>query len=293
MFDKCTNLVGQDGTAYDQDHTDQTYARVDGYDGEKGYFTMASALTIVEDAEGNKTAYLDGDSRGSLLVNENVNVDQVVINRKFNTSTSGFNTLMLPFTVKVEKLKEAGARTVCEFTKVDETDMTVEFSEMSDDDDVEAYTPYLVQMENEELVIAGDVTIEAPEEDANFRIKPEGSDYQFQGVVDYRQWYDGDSDLGKSYGFAAEEKNGNAVGSFVKVGAGATICLFRAYLFKDMNPVGPAIPGGMPWIPDFPGMSSLPASPAPARWPRIAPVLSRVMARVAEAPRLWRTRRTA
>ena len=39
MFFGSTNLVGQNGTAYDADHTDAEYARPDGLNGQKGYFS--------------------------------------------------------------------------------------------------------------------------------------------------------------------------------------------------------------------------------------------------------------
>ncbi len=39
MFDNCTQLVGGQGTAYDENHTDYTYARIDGGEATPGYFT--------------------------------------------------------------------------------------------------------------------------------------------------------------------------------------------------------------------------------------------------------------
>ena len=39
MFKDCTNLVGVDGTTYDADHTDVTYARIDGGADNPGYLT--------------------------------------------------------------------------------------------------------------------------------------------------------------------------------------------------------------------------------------------------------------
>ena len=39
MFSKCSHLVGAQGTAYDENHTDAEYARVDGGPSAPGYFT--------------------------------------------------------------------------------------------------------------------------------------------------------------------------------------------------------------------------------------------------------------
>ena len=39
MFDGCTNLIGGAGTVYDANHTDHTYAHIDGGENNPGYFT--------------------------------------------------------------------------------------------------------------------------------------------------------------------------------------------------------------------------------------------------------------
>ena len=41
MFKYCRKLVGGNGTAYDENHTDKEYARIDGKDGKPGYFTYS------------------------------------------------------------------------------------------------------------------------------------------------------------------------------------------------------------------------------------------------------------
>ena len=42
MFKNCKKLVGSNGTAYDEAHLDVSYARPDGKNGKKGYFTIAN-----------------------------------------------------------------------------------------------------------------------------------------------------------------------------------------------------------------------------------------------------------
>ena len=44
MFTDCTALVGGKGTAYDDNFTDKTYARIDGGPSNPGYFTEGSAV---------------------------------------------------------------------------------------------------------------------------------------------------------------------------------------------------------------------------------------------------------
>ena len=59
MFNRCTNLVGGAGTTYSEDHTDYTYAHIDGGTANPGYFTRKGAEPIVVslvnngDMEGN------------------------------------------------------------------------------------------------------------------------------------------------------------------------------------------------------------------------------------------------
>ena len=46
MFDGCANIVGGEGTEYDEDYSDGEYARIDGLNDQPGYFTAKGALVI-------------------------------------------------------------------------------------------------------------------------------------------------------------------------------------------------------------------------------------------------------
>ena len=70
MFDGCTNLVGGAGTVYDANHTDHTYAHIDGGVSNPGYFTDKNAsyneayAVLVSEDGGNimyATLYYDGN----------------------------------------------------------------------------------------------------------------------------------------------------------------------------------------------------------------------------------------
>ena len=50
MFSGCTNLIGGQGTSYSEDHTDHTYAHIDGGADNPGYFTAASSVVLAGDA---------------------------------------------------------------------------------------------------------------------------------------------------------------------------------------------------------------------------------------------------
>lgn len=70
LFYGCTNLVGGAGTTYDVNHTDYTYARIDGGSNSPGYLTAGSAYRVVSDFEGNNTPdhWLGAHGDGSILI---------------------------------------------------------------------------------------------------------------------------------------------------------------------------------------------------------------------------------
>ena len=66
MFLECTNLVGSMGTAYNEDHTDVEYARIDGGTESPGYLTGLFSITLPNDIEHGTLAATQGDK---VLVN--------------------------------------------------------------------------------------------------------------------------------------------------------------------------------------------------------------------------------
>ena len=57
LFDKCYSLIGGSGTTYDSDHTDKTYARVDGGTSAPGYFTAKGSSSSPETPSGYVGSY--------------------------------------------------------------------------------------------------------------------------------------------------------------------------------------------------------------------------------------------
>jgi len=81
-------------------------------------------------------------------------------------------------------------------------------------------------------------------ENAGYASKAEGTDgayWTFQGVYYSLAWNDGDANLGKIYGFAAQSYDGGSYtvspGDFVKAMAGASIKPFRAFLQYTSAPL--------------------------------------------------------
>ena len=77
MFKDCSNLVGGAGTTYDANHTDYTYAHVDGGTANPGYFTyknaapaIAEAYAVLSDSNSVLTFYYDDQkvARGGMSV---------------------------------------------------------------------------------------------------------------------------------------------------------------------------------------------------------------------------------
>ena len=59
MFSGCTNLIGGAGTKYDPEHTNHTYAHIDGGKTNPGYFTDINRIGVIATFDG-LTAYVSG-----------------------------------------------------------------------------------------------------------------------------------------------------------------------------------------------------------------------------------------
>ena len=76
MFTNCTKLVGGQGTTYNANHVDKSYARIDGGPSNPGYFT-------------EKNAYLRGDVNGDGQVK--ISDVTALINYLLSGEASGIN----------------------------------------------------------------------------------------------------------------------------------------------------------------------------------------------------------
>ena len=183
--------------------------------------TTYSALEIAEDQDG-AYATLDGVYSGqdTIEIEEDVYVKNVAIDRVFK-KTSGYSTLMLPFDIEVSKL--SGADGVYEFLNVDVENAIVY---VKDATSIEAHHPYLVSLGGS-LGVEGGVTIKRT---VDVSTEDSQGQWVFKGSYGYKKWKEDDEELGFAYGFAGEDKNGASIGNFVRIGAGATIKPYRAYL---------------------------------------------------------------
>ena len=102
MFDGCTNLVGGAGTVYDANHTDHTYAHIDGGVSNPGYFTDKNAsyneayAVLVSEDGGNimyATLYYDGNKANHTEGFAVVGLDEMLQNQAWMMNRSNIKTV--------------------------------------------------------------------------------------------------------------------------------------------------------------------------------------------------------
>ena len=184
--------------------------------------------------DGKTTAYIDGDYYGSVGDVEEKHVDSVVFERKFPLSANGYSTIMLPFSAKLNQL--SGVKNIYYFRGVEEVNGKMEVQVQNIKDGAEdisqveilAYRPYLIQMESETLKIKGAVEIKS---NNSYPVSSSGL-WFFNGNDEFLEFTSEHVAGDNIYGFNDQvTENFKTAGQFVKVGAGATLAPFRAFIF--------------------------------------------------------------
>ena len=187
---------------------------------------------ITED--GKTTAYIDGDYYGSVGEVEAKTVDSVVFERKFPLSANGYSTIMLPFSAKLNQL--SGVKNIYYFRGVEEVNgkMEVQVQNLKDGAEdisqveIQAYRPYLIQMESETLKIKGAVEIKS---NNSYTVSSSGL-WFFNGNDEFLEFTSEHVAGDNIYGFNDQvTENFKTAGQFVKIGTGAAIPPFRAFIF--------------------------------------------------------------
>ena len=216
----------------------------------------SGAVQVLEDEKG-KRAVLNGEYDGTEAVKIDVNIDveSVTFDRKF-TPNSGYATIMLPFDVNASSL--TGVRSVIEFTGItkvngnnavgmgyvwcNETLGEEELKKGHPDcntvsAELNAYTPYMIEMESATLGIDGGVTlVKWSEYDENH--KRVGDDpvgkWVFRGTLQKKKWSKEANVIkdGRLWAFTAAERNEAKIGEFVQFGGNNWANPFRAYLVE-------------------------------------------------------------
>lgn len=187
--------------------------------------------------DGKTIAFIDGDYYGSIGDIEAKAVDSVVFERKFPLSANGYSTIMLPFAVNLNQL--SGVKNIYDFQGVEEVNgkLEVQVKNLKDGTEdisqvkTEAYRPYLIQMESETLEIKGAVDIEKTPFNHDF-LYQSGS-WFIDGSDEYMEFTQEMLESGNTYGFNDQvTETFKTAGQFVKIGAGATLPPFRAFIFS-------------------------------------------------------------
>ncbi len=187
---------------------------------------------ITED--GKTIAFIDGDYYGSIGEVEAKTVDSVVFERKFPLSANGYSTIMLPFSAKLNQL--SGVKNIYYFRGVEEVNgkMEVQVQNIKDGAEdisqveIQAYRPYLIQMESEALKIKGAVEIKS---NNSYPVSSSGL-WFFNGNDEFLEFTSEHVAGDNIYGFNDQvTENFKTAGQFVKVGTGAAIPPFRAFIF--------------------------------------------------------------
>lgn len=238
---------------------------------EKSSFEFPAALVDVETAGSKTVAFINGNYNGedALSLTEDVSVDNVIFKRTFPAidGENNYSTIMFPFEIsanKVGNVKQVVSFLGIGFDGTNHKYVAVERVWCNEQSNtkcnygtakLEAYKPYLIQLESgktsisinntDPLILKASPTDPGAYDVAQDDDYNEVGDYVFRGVIQAKSWGADDPDvLGTSnaaaYGFAGTASADLTIGQFARVGEGASIRPFRAYIYK--KPVSQAAP---------------------------------------------------
>lgn len=232
------------------------FAGLTSFVGAQAEATQYGAVTV-DEIDGKRVAVIDGSSTETINIPEDVVVDSVVYNREFKKNAP--STIMLPFDIDDWRLKGIRCFRYMKVTKAWDGNEYVRapwvlYITHDYDAVLKANTPYIAIPEADLDHVGFDIGNDRPtvtlNTTTNERVVSNSDRYgtwDFIGTYDYKQWTEGDSDLGRVYGFAANDVGDIKAGEFVKGKAGIKIRPMRAYLkcVKTNNVLAKAAFGAM------------------------------------------------
>jgi hypothetical protein len=243
---------------------------------------FASKYPMLTFSDNGKKVTVNGTYGGTeaFELDEDIRVESAVLDRNFavadeSSDKRARSTITLPFDIAAENV--TGLSRVLAFKKVgpytdretgkEKTAMYVSYvwcakgyeAENCPESDVvlEAYRPYIVELEDDltKISLTGPVTLKKT---AGVNTDSRSGDWVFRGMLRYKKW-DATADKsqltgcnGKSciYGYAASGDK-NILGQFVRIGEGAYIYPFRAYLGyepEEKQPVQAVAPANASYV---------------------------------------------
>ena len=198
---------------------------------------ICTGVSLTKESQG-LTATIDGTSTATINIPTAVTVDNVTYNRAFEAGKAC--TLYLPFSIAASKVSGGKFYT---FTTVNESTSpwSVEYTEVTGD--IVANTPYIFLPDG---MNSGKIVVDNGNDKVSICTAgahtTENGLWEFIGTYEPIQWLsdnDRAAEIGKIYGFAAEEATvgttSYTVGQFVKIASGASIKPMRAYLKRTTH----------------------------------------------------------
>lgn len=235
---------------------DETGCFKDSIDSETGNIREGYKSIEFKMVNGKRTACIDGFSRArfqTVNIPQDVEVDTVIYNRVFPTAANQVSTIMLPFDTydgcvkstnfyKALRLTDYGQGAVVDFGAINSDRM----GDSQNGSLVKANTPYLMITANETMDIGTHCwTGSATTQKVVLNTSGGNSvvyldNWEFRGTYEQIQWNDGNSQLGRVYGFSTKNvkkmdgvTDSISVGQFVKGASGASVPPMRAYLYYN------------------------------------------------------------
>lgn len=183
-------------------------------------------VTILENEDGTRTAAIDASSMETVEIAEDVSVDNVTFDRAFTVGAT--STIMLPFSIATSKVSGGKFYEFADMQKNEETGRWAASVKPPEQSELQANKPYLFIPEETSIVfnlggepVSLNTSVMNPSTSGN---------WSFKGVYEKTVFTEEHPELGKAYGFSAEDKNGIKIGQFFKAGVNAWLRPFRAYL---------------------------------------------------------------
>lgn len=178
-------------------------------------------------------AIIDGSSKESVNIPNDINVEHVVLNRTFTLTDDNmaYSTIVLPFTTHKNNVHNA---TFYKLNNLVRKDNKWEVHVKEEGDTIKANIPYLVQVRDTNVIVFDDAdyTLKKTEYSPVVVTSEETGTWCMVPTFESVAWTTGHEDLGRVYGFTAKATDDFKVGQFAKAGAGASIRPLRAYLMK-------------------------------------------------------------
>ena len=187
------------------------------------------AVTITEKGS-TRSAVIDGSSIETIDIPAGFDVTSVVYDRTFAAGT--YSTIVLPFDIAVSNVSGAKFYGLAGVTRQAGKWENVQVYEISSGN-LSANTSYIVTTSGSTITFNGPVSF-ASTRMLNPAVVDNGDGTRWEFRPSYEKIDFGDlPEIGRAYGFAAEDKDGAKIGSFVKAGPLAWMRPMRAYLVYE------------------------------------------------------------